>query len=80
MKEITKYVADDGKEFYDEQECLQYETNIQMFNAVKRIHDICKRRQSCSNCVLYSICDGAESGWFQEYPDMWNVETLNIQG
>ena len=28
MKEITKYVAKDGVEFYNQQECMEYETLI----------------------------------------------------
>ena len=30
MKEITKYIADDGKEFDDEDECLDYERGIKI--------------------------------------------------
>ena len=27
MKEVTRYVADDGKEFISEEQCLSYESN-----------------------------------------------------
>ena len=30
MKEITKYIADDGKEFEDEDECLDYERGLKI--------------------------------------------------
>ena len=30
MKEITKYISDDGKEFDDEDECLDYERGIKI--------------------------------------------------
>lgn len=40
MTEITKYIADDGKEFEDEDECLDYERGIKVLKAYGfRVYD-----------------------------------------
>ena len=75
MKEITKYVADDGKEFYYASDCLEYEDNLQMLNAVNTITNICDRRESCSGCALYNAC--SDHRWFYCTPDMWYTSDLN---
>ncbi len=46
MKKIEKiiYVADDGKEFYDEYECRAYEEAIEARHCVSKIIKYCNRR------------------------------------
>lgn len=77
MKEITKYVADDGKEFYEEDECMEYEQNLKLLSAVNTIINICDRRESCSGCALYNACNSEnENHWFYRTPDMWHKSDL----
>ena len=50
MKEVTKYVADDGTEFNSKDACLCYENGI--IDAVKTIAKFCSK-QHCENCAFH---------------------------
>lgn len=59
------YVAYDGKEFYDKDECKGYEKvldNLQVPNLIKALKVIASNKaifssNSCEECPLTSICD-----------------------
>lgn len=53
MKEVTKYIANDGKEFDNKEDCLLYEQSIIGLNeAIKTIENYCMSR-SCGICKFY---------------------------
>lgn len=66
------YVAYDGKEFYDEDECRKYEDeldNLQVPDLIKALKVIASNgaiflSDSCDECPLTSICDSC----FNDHP------------
>ena len=57
MKTVTKYIADDGKEFLSQEDCKNYENNRWFINLWDGTEE-----QEFENCADYTIniCDGAE--------------------
>lgn len=75
------YVACDGTEFYDEDECREYEDeldNLQVPNLIKALKVIASNKAifsvySCDRCPLTSICDSC----FNLYPPCnWNKDDI----
>ena len=66
---VTRYEAKDGKSFDTRAECLAYESK----EILKAVSDICKKRESCNNCLFYSygciLCGTPESWDFDEDED-----------
>lgn len=75
------YVAYDGKEFYDEDKCREYEdelNNLQFPNLIKALKVIASNRAifsvcDCDKCPLTSICDSC----FDDYPPChWREDNI----
>lgn len=60
-KTIEIYIAEDGREFQNEQECLDYERESELsrkFSAyLLEIRDYCNRTGACDErCMFYDTC------------------------
>ena len=69
MREITKYVAEDGREFDTKERCLQYEQDIikkkEVLNAMKVLKDFCFYHATCRDCPLHAYDDTLECSLFE---------------
>ena len=67
MREIIKYVAEDGREFDTKKRCLQYEQDIikkkEVLNAMKVLKDFCFNHVCC-DCPLHVYGDSLECSLF----------------
>lgn len=56
MKVITKYVADDGREFSSEEKCKQYERDLsereEVIKAMETLSNFCLKHADCFDCPL----------------------------
>lgn len=56
MKKIIKtaYVAEDGKEFVNEEDCKRYEKSVEVKQCISKIAEYCDER-SCTplECIFY---------------------------
>ena len=68
MREITKYVAEDGREFDTKERCLEYEQDVsrkkEVLNAMKVLKDFCFSHASCCDCPLHVYGDPSECSLF----------------
>ena len=51
MREITKYIAEDGTEFNSMDACLCYENGI--MDAIKTISEFCSKNKHCEDCAFH---------------------------
>ena len=66
MREITKYIAEDGTEFNSMDACLCYENNI--MDAIKTISGFCSSLD-CEDCAFH--CDGGLCQLRSNLPEDW---------
>lgn len=80
----VKYIAFDGTEFYNEEECKEYERDVDIEvrveigkarYALKRLDDFCNFWSSdfkydCTNCPLIHLCEGRK----KEFESYFNKE------
>ena len=61
MKTVTKYIADDGKEFLDQEECKIYEKNKWFIDLWEGLEDNYRELGFANGaCFLINIENGAE--------------------
>lgn len=49
MEKVISYKAEDGTIFETEEKCLEYEQNLEVFNAAEILKKHCEKRMCC-NC------------------------------
>lgn len=78
MKEITKYVSDDGKEFYTKEECMMHDNIVNnLMRYAETIKDYCGSRDGCPGCVFSCLDDDGEQDCVlmtSEPPLSWDVD------
>lgn len=56
MKVVTKYIADDGREFSSEEKCKRYEEDLlereKILEAMETLSKFCLKHAECSDCPL----------------------------
>lgn len=79
MKVVTKYIADDGREFLDEEKCKRYEEDLsereEIIKAMETLSKFCLKHAECSDCPLgyddsCSLCSHgttAPGDWSERY-------------
>ena len=81
MKVVTKYIADDGREFSDEEKCKRYEEDLlereEIIKAMETLSNFCLKHTECSECPLShnddcSLCDHGT------IPADWSEEDYKI--
>lgn len=73
---ITVFIANDGRKFNTEEECIDYESKReQFFNAIQTIKDYCYFRVECSNCPFFD-CLSNKCWLVTKEPYDWNIEKL----
>ena len=87
MKVVTKYVADDGREFSDEEKCKRYEEDLlereEIIKAMETLSKFCLKHTECFECPLAhngdcSLCSSVTipGDWSKEdYKTMSDDET-----
>ena len=66
MEKIISYKAEDGTIFETEEKCLEYEQNLEVFNAAEILIKHCEKRMCC-NCPFFKISCVLSSG----PPEVW---------
>lgn len=76
MKEITKYVSDDGKEFDTKEECEKYEDVLaSLMSFADTIRRYCSDKDDCQGCPFGY---GTDCVFVNQSPEEWDLE--NCEG
>ena len=75
MKEITKYVSDDGKEFDTKEECEKYEDVLaSLMSFADTIRQYCSDRDDCQECPFGY---GKDCVFVNCSPEEWDLENCD---
>lgn len=81
MKVVTRYIADDGKEFLDEEKCKRYEGDLlireEILKAMETLSKFCLKQGDCEDCpfVHNNECSLVSGGVI---PADWSEEDYKI--
>lgn len=71
MIEVTRYVANDGKEFDKREECIEYENSIEIREMVKAISTFCTDTY-CDDCPFHIYSNVSDTCMFTSHtPSEW---------
>ena len=72
IKKVEIYVADDGREFTNFEECASYEREFgDIIKALKKLKEKCKLTDACENCPFFEI--NHDRCTFKTYPNNWAI-------
>ena len=77
MKIVTKYVANDGTEFDNKNDCIMHETGQnkdEINKAISLLSKICEECSECTECLLYI---GNHGCIFEKSPYTWKENLLD---
>ena len=86
---INKYVAEDGKEFSNESDCLYYEKRMaenkyksdlkEEINKIRHIYYSPPLSDDCYDYVWYYITNDEELSWFKEYCKKFMYDEFDVE-
>lgn len=72
IKKVEIYVADDGREFTNFEECITYEKEFSdIAKALKKLKEKCKSTDPCESCPFFRL--EYDKCAFQTHPSIWAI-------